>query len=87
MTMGSLLFEPIKTQARLTDSVIVGFSGGKDSIVCLDLCMRYFQNVKPYFMYLVPGLEFQEDMLRRYEARYGVEITRLPHFECSNFLK
>lgn len=85
--MSNLLFDPIKTQAQLSDSVIVGFSGGKDSIVTLDLCFRYFKHVKPFFMYLVPDLEFQEKMLRWYENKYDTEIIRIPHFECSNFLK
>lgn len=85
--MSNLLFDPIKTQASVTDSVIVGFSGGKDSIVTLDLCFKYFKNVKPFFMYLVPDLEFQERMLKRYEKQYNTEIIRIPHFECSNFLK
>ena len=85
--MSNLLFDPIKTQASVTDSVIVGFSGGKDSIVTLDLCFRYFKRVVPFFMYLVPNLSFQENMLKRYEDRYGTEIIRLPHFECSEFLK
>lgn len=81
------MFDPIKTQARVTDSVIVGFSGGKDSIVTLDLCFRYFKNVQPFFMYLVPGLEFQEKQLRWYENKYNTEIIRLPHFELSNGFK
>lgn len=85
--MSNLLFDPLKTQSRVTDSVIVGFSGGKDSIVTLDLCFRYFKRVQPFFMYLVPGLEFQENMLRWYENRYKTEIIRIPHFEVSNFLK
>ena len=85
--MSNLLFDPIKTQARVANSVIVGFSGGKDSIVTLDLCFKYFKTVVPYFMYLVPDLEFQENMLRRYEERYKTEIIRIPHFECSDFLK
>ena len=85
--MSNLLFDPIKTQSRVTDSVIVGFSGGKDSIVTLDLCFKYFKRVVPFFMYLVPDLEFQEQMLRRYEERYNTEIIRLPHFETSEFLK
>ena len=38
-------------------------------------------------MYLVPNLEFQERMLRRYEERYNTEIIRIPHFEVSEFLK
>lgn len=73
--------------SKVTDSVIVGFSGGKDSIVCADLCFRYFRNVKLYFMYLVPELEFQEKMLRWYENKYNTEIIRVPHFEVSEFLK
>ena len=85
--MSNLLFDPIKTQASVTDSVIVGFSGGKDSIVTLDLCFKYFKNVVPFFMYLVPDLGFQEKMLRRYEDKYNTEIIRIPHFECSDFLK
>lgn len=85
--MSNLLFDPIKTQAKVTDSVIVGFSGGKDSIVTLDLCFRYFKRVVPFFMYLVPNLEFQERMLKRYEEKYNTEIIRIPHFEVSEFLK
>ena len=85
--MSNILYDPIKTQARVTDSVIVGFSGGKDSIVTLDLCFKYFKNVKPFFMYYVPNLEFQEQMLRRYEERYNTKILRIPHFEMSNAMK
>lgn len=85
--MSNLLFDTIKTQSKVTDSVIVGFSGGKDSIVTLDLCFKYFKNVVPFFMYLVPDLEFQEKTLRWYENKYDTEIIRIPHFECSNFLK
>ena len=85
--MSNLLFDPIKTMSNVTDSVIVGFSGGKDSIVCADLCFRYFSNVKLFFMYLVPDLEFQEKTLRWYENKYNTEIIRIPHFEVSEFLK
>lgn len=85
--MSNLLFDPIKTQSSITDSVIVGFSGGKDSLVLLDLCFRYFNNVYPYFMYVCPELEFQEKMLKWYEKRYNTEIYRMPHFELSNFMK
>lgn len=71
----------------MTDTVIVGFSTGKDSIVTYDLCTRYFKHVYPYFMYLVPDLEFQERTLKYYEKRYGNPIIRLPHFEVSNFYR
>lgn len=85
--MGAILFESIKTASKITDTVLVGFSSGKDSIVTFDLCTKYFKNVIPYFMYLVPGLEFQERTLRYYEKRYNTEIIRIPHFELSDFFR
>ena len=85
--MSSLMFDPVKTQAKVTDAVLVGFSGGKDSICALDVCMRYFDRVQPFFLYLCPGLEFQEETLSWYERRYGVDIIRMPHFEVSNFMR
>ena len=83
--MSTVLFDIIKTQASVTDEVIVGFSGGKESIVTLDLCCRYFKKVKPFFMYIVPNLSFQERTLQWYEKRYQLEITRLPHMDVSEF--
>ena len=74
------LFDPVKTQARVTDAVLVGFSCGKDSIVTLDLCFRHFKRVQPFFMAYVPGMDFQERMIQKYEKRYGVECIRMPHF-------
>lgn len=83
----SQIYDPVKTQATITDSVLVGFSGGKDSTACLDLCFRYFKNVQPFFMYIVPDLEFQERTLRYYEKRYHTEIIRVPHFMLAEFMR
>lgn len=81
------VFESVKCQALLTDSVIVSYSGGKDSAVTLDLCHRYFKTVHVFFMFQVPGLSFQEAVLKWAEKRYGVEIYRLPHWELSHFYR
>lgn len=83
--MSTVLYDVIKTQSKVTDSVIVAFSGGKDSIVTLDLCFRYFKTVKPFFMYICPNLSFQERMLEWYEKKYQTEIIRLPHMGVSEF--
>ena len=85
--MSSELFDPIRTAKKVTREVLVGFSGGKDSCVTLDLCFKHFERVQPFFMYQVPGMSFQEKTLRWYEKKYGVEIIRIPHFETSNFLR
>ena len=77
----------IKTARAMTDRVLVAYSGGKDSVVTLDLCCRHFPQVAAFFMYQVPGLSFQERQLRWVEARYGIEIMRLPHFETADFLR
>lgn len=81
------LFQSIETAAVLTDRVLVSFSGGKDSVVLLDMAMRYFSNVQGFFMYQVAGLSFQEAILRYYEDKYGIPIHRIPHFELSQWLR
>lgn len=85
--MGSELYDPIKTMERVTREVLVGFSCGKDSIVTLDLCFKHFDKVQPFFMYYVPGMEFQDAFIRKYEKRYGFQCIKIPHFEVSNFMR
>ncbi len=65
-----------------TDKVIVGLSGGKDSLVTLDLCVREFgaQNVRAFFMYFVKGLDCVESMIRWCEKRYKISVDYFPHW-------
>lgn len=81
------LLRTIETAAAITDRVLVSFSGGKDSVVTLDLCMRHFTHVEGFFMYQVHGLSFQESIIRYYEDKYGIPIHRVPHFELSSWLR
>ena len=64
------LFRTVETAAAITDSVLVSFSGGKDSVATLDLCVKHFRHVEGFFMYYVKGLSFQEQIFRYYEDRY-----------------
>lgn len=81
------LFRCVETAAAITDSVLVSFSGGKDSVVTLDLCVKHFRHVEGFFMFYVKGLSFQENICRYYEDRCGLPIHRVPHFELSQFLR
>lgn len=83
--MSTVLFDPIKTQAKITDSVIVAFSGGKESVIVADMCHRYFKNVKMFFMYICPDLSFQERTLEFYEKKWQTEIIRIPHMDVSEY--
>jgi phosphoadenosine phosphosulfate reductase len=63
------------------NGIIVGCSGGKDSVATMDVCRRFLPNTKivAYFMYIVKGLSFQEDYLSYLQRRYNIEtIIRVP---------
>lgn len=77
----------LESLSRKTDSILVAFSGGKDSLVCLDLCVRTFKRVVPFFLYFVPGLRCIEEQLDRARQRYGLEILQYPHWLLFRCLK
>jgi 3'-phosphoadenosine 5'-phosphosulfate sulfotransferase (PAPS reductase)/FAD synthetase len=80
--------EELKESAVRHDNVIVGFSGGKDSWCCLDLCMKVFKNVTAFFMYLIPDLECVEVELNKARQKYGITILQYPHwllFRCIKY--
>lgn len=62
------------------DSVIVSFSGGKDSLTVLDLAKRVFNDVKCFYMYFVPDMEYSEKKLEYAKIKYGVEILEVYHW-------
>lgn len=65
-----------------TDKIIVGLSGGKDSLVTLDLAVREFgaANVRCFFMYLVKGLRCVEAGISWCRRHYKVEVDFFPHW-------
>lgn len=62
--------------------VLVGVSG-KDSLAVLDLLHAHGIQPVPYHLYIVPGCEYRERVLRWVERRYGVEVIRWPHPDLS----
>ena len=77
----------VDTARKLTSRVLVGFSCGKDSVATLSLCHERFEQVGAYFMYLVKGLEFQEEYLRYAEKLFGLKIMRVPHWAIGDLYR
>lgn len=59
-------------------TALLSFSTGKDSIACWLRLREHFDEIIPYYHYLVPGLEFVEESLAYYEQYFGTRIVRLP---------
>lgn len=62
-----------------SDTVILSFSLGKDSIGAWLHLRRYFQHIIPFYLYLVPGLGFVERALAYYEKYFKTQIIQMPH--------
>lgn len=72
-------YNALKKICMLRDPVIVCFSTGRDSIVMLDLMIKYYKGpMKFVYYYFVPDLEYKEKLLRYYEKKYGIKIIRKP---------
>lgn len=68
----------LEQHASTHDSVLVAFSGGKDSLVTLDLCCKIFPKVVAFHKWLVPGLEVIERQLDIARNRYKVPVLEYP---------
>ena len=64
---------------RTGGQCLLSFSAGKDSVGAWLHLRRFFTDIRPVFMYLIPDLEFVEEGVRYYEAFFETRILRLPH--------
>lgn len=62
--------------------ILVGLSGGKDSLVVTDLCVSVFgqENVEAFSMYIVKDLRCCETPVRYAENRWKLKVHRVPHW-------
>lgn len=86
-TLFTETFKYLEGIARSHDRVAVSYSGGKDSLVCLDMCTKVFKKVVAVFFYLVPGLSMLEKQLEFARQKYKVEILQYPHWVLPRCLK
>ena len=71
--------EVLERIRRESDTVIVNFSRGKDSIAAWLAAREVFDNIVAVYLDVVPGLRFVDASLARYEAWFGQHIYRIPH--------
>jgi hypothetical protein len=78
--------ETIRHVREHQSDTLLAFSCGKDAIAAWLAIRPHFERVVPYYLYLVPNLEFVDEALDYYERRFGTKIYRLPHVSVNRML-
>jgi 3'-phosphoadenosine 5'-phosphosulfate sulfotransferase (PAPS reductase)/FAD synthetase len=73
--------------SQRTDSIILLYSGGKDSIVLLHILCKYFKRVHCVFMYFVKDLEHQQPLLNAVKNYENATLEQVPHFTLSEYFQ
>jgi hypothetical protein len=68
-----------QVRAETGPKTLLSFSRGKDAIGAYLAIRDHFDEVVPYHLFLVPGLEFVDESLAYYERVMGRKIWNLPH--------
>jgi hypothetical protein len=71
--------ETIRKIRGETDTILLSFSCGKDSVAAWLECRKYFPTIIPYYLYLVPDLSFVNQAIDYYEQFFKTKIVQLPH--------
>lgn len=65
--------------ASISDNrCLLSFSCGKDAVAAWIQLKRYFKEIIPVYLYLVPGLSFVERSIKYYEEQFGTRIIQMP---------
>lgn len=80
-------FRELEKVAKEHPQIAIAFSGGKDSLVVLDMCCKVFESVVGFYMYLVPGLRCVEEQLEYARQRWGLTVLQVPHWVAYRCIK
>ena len=75
-----------QVRAEYGPRTMIAFSRGKDALGAYLAIREHFEEVIPYHLWLVPGLEFVEESLAYYERVIGRKIWNLPHPSFAKWL-
>lgn len=89
MTVYQSAIELLNLVKEESETIIVGYSGGKDSMVTLSLAIDVFgaENVKAFYLYFLKDMDSDKHFIRMAETRFDIEIIKLPHPEVGNYIK
>ena len=79
--------EQLEEWAGKHDTAIVAYSGGKDSLCCMELACKTFRHVAAFHMYFVPGLRVIDEQLQYARDRWKVDVLEVPHFAFLHSLR
>lgn len=77
----------LRRHADKHEAVLVAYSGGKDSLVVADLCVRTFKRVEGFLWYAAPGLSINERAVEDARKRFGIAVRQYPSPDCINALR
>lgn len=80
-------YKQLELMSKNIDTVLVSFSGGRDSLVVLDLCCRFFKSVVCFYMFVVPELRCIEEYFDYTKKHWNVSILQYPHWRLTAYLK
>lgn len=73
--------------AKRTDEVILFYSGGKDSVVLLDMLSPLFKKVYCVYMYFLKDLQHIEPYLTFAQSYKNVTVLQYPHWMTAYYIR
>jgi phosphoadenosine phosphosulfate reductase len=70
-----------------TDKVLIAYSGGKDSLVMLDLAVKAGLQVEAFHMYFLPDMDYSQHWCDFARKRWGITVREYLHWDTIELLR